>query len=169
MQMTERGEANPKKRCVYADSWFASFKTAMALRNELGVHFTGPIKTAYESFSIERMRATLATMTRGEHIVLECMDRNNLWAIGWHEHHFETYITTHGHTRPGKPAHKKRQDIDGVNYDKEVSCPHILAGRDGTCRQTQSVPIGLAPLSENMENQNVANQNSTGTVGINLG
>ncbi len=33
-------------RRVYADSWFASLETALALRNEMGVHFTGPIKTA---------------------------------------------------------------------------------------------------------------------------
>jgi hypothetical protein len=110
LQISELGDPDPKKRCVYADSWFASFKTAMALREELGLHFTGPIKTAHECFPIEHMRASLSTMKRGEHIVLECVDITNLWAIGWHDHHFKTYITTHGHTRPGKPAHKKRQD-----------------------------------------------------------
>ena len=99
----------------------------LALREEIGLHFTGPIKTAHECFPIEQMRASLSTMKRGEHIVLECVDRTNLWAIGWHDHHFKTYITTHGHTRPGKPAHKKRQDSDGVNYAKEVDRPHILA------------------------------------------
>ena len=99
----------------------------MALREELGLHFTGPIKTAHASFPIENMRATLATMKRGEHMVLECLDRDNIWAIGWQDNHFKTYITTHGHTRPGKPAHKKRQDVDGTNYVKEVSRPHILA------------------------------------------
>ena len=127
LKLSELGDPSPKKRCVYADSWFASYKTTMALREELGLHFTGPIKTAHASFPIENMRATLATMKRGEHMVLECLDRDNIWAIGWQDNHFKTYITTHGHTRPGKPAHKKRQDIDGTNYVKEVTRPHILA------------------------------------------
>ncbi len=30
-----------KKRCVFGDSWFASVDTALALKKELGVHFTG--------------------------------------------------------------------------------------------------------------------------------
>jgi hypothetical protein len=48
----------------------------------MGVHFTGPIKTATREFPIEAMRWTLATMQRGEHIVLKSMDHENLWAIG---------------------------------------------------------------------------------------
>ncbi len=38
-----RNENN--KRCVFADSWFASVETALAVRKELGLEFTGPIKT----------------------------------------------------------------------------------------------------------------------------
>ncbi len=45
-----------KKRCVFADSWFASVETAMALKEELGVHFTGPIKTAHKFPPLEPMR-----------------------------------------------------------------------------------------------------------------
>jgi hypothetical protein len=37
-------ENRGRKRCVYADSWFASVETALALKKELGLHFTGPIK-----------------------------------------------------------------------------------------------------------------------------
>jgi hypothetical protein len=36
LTISEVGDPFPKKRCVYADSWFASFKTTMALREELG-------------------------------------------------------------------------------------------------------------------------------------
>jgi hypothetical protein len=115
----------------------------MALREELGLHFTGPIKTAHECFPIEQMRASLSTVKRGKHIVLECVERTNLWAIGWHDHHFKTYITTHGHTRPGKP--------DGVNYAKEVDRPHILAKYQDEMghvdRHIQSVPPRVAALS----------------------
>ncbi len=42
-----------KKRCVYADSWFASVETALALKRELGLHFTGPIKTAHKYFPLD--------------------------------------------------------------------------------------------------------------------
>ncbi len=82
----------PLARCVFADSWFASVNTALALRNELGVHFTGPVKTATANFPIEQMRHTLAKMKRGEHIVFECVNIPNLWAVGWHDHHFKCKI-----------------------------------------------------------------------------
>jgi hypothetical protein len=43
-------EVAPKRR-VFADSWFASVDTALALRDEMGVHFTGPIKMAKKRVS----------------------------------------------------------------------------------------------------------------------
>jgi hypothetical protein len=79
--------AEPMKCCVFADSWFASVKTVLALRNNLGMHFTGPIKTAHSQFPLETMRFTLSQMRRGDHIVLECASEK-MWAIGWHDHHF---------------------------------------------------------------------------------
>jgi hypothetical protein len=63
---TERYVQNEeKKRCVYADSWFASVETALALKTELGLHFTGPIKTAHKYFPLDEMRWTLSNMRRG--------------------------------------------------------------------------------------------------------
>jgi len=98
----------PKKaRRVYADSWFASVETVLALREEMGVHFTGPIKTATKEFPIDAMRWTLSTMQRGEHIVLKSLDHDNLWAVGWHDVHYKCYVTTNGVTTPGEPAPKK--------------------------------------------------------------
>jgi hypothetical protein len=43
-KLNEIGMVNPMKCCVFADSWFASVKTVLALRQHLGLHFTGPIK-----------------------------------------------------------------------------------------------------------------------------
>ena len=37
-----------KKRCIYADSWFASVETALACKNDFGWHFCGPVKTAHK-------------------------------------------------------------------------------------------------------------------------
>ncbi len=51
-----------EKKCVFADSWFASVETAMALKEELGVHFTGPIKTAHKHFPLEPIRWLLNEM-----------------------------------------------------------------------------------------------------------
>ena len=116
-----------QKRCVYADSWFASVDTALALKRELGLHFTGPIKTAHKYFPLEEMRWHLSHLKRGEHIVLKC-NEEEIWAVGWHDHHYKCYITTHGTDVPGKPAPKKRQDFDtNVNYRINIPRPHIIA------------------------------------------
>jgi hypothetical protein len=125
--LSEEHEVPPLARCVYADSWFASLKTVLALRTELGLNFTGPIKTATTNFPIEAMRCTLSKLKRGDHIVLKCVELPNVWAVGWHDHHYKCYITTHGVTTPGKPAPKRRQDIAGTNYTREIPRPHIIA------------------------------------------
>jgi hypothetical protein len=116
----------PNRR-VFADAWFASVETALALRDEMGVNFTGPIKMAHKKFPIEAMRWTLATMHRGDHLVLKNLEHENLWAIGWHDIHYKCYVTTNGTTLPGKPAPKKRQDRHGRTYHLPIARPHVLA------------------------------------------
>jgi hypothetical protein len=127
MHLSEEHEVPPLARCVFADSWFASVSTALALRQHLGIHLTGSIKTAHKNFPIEPIRHTLAKMNRGDHITLKCDDVDNLWALGWHDHHFKCYVTTHGVTKPGKPAPKRRQDMQGTNYLKEIPRPEVIA------------------------------------------
>jgi hypothetical protein len=97
----------------------------------MGVHFTGPIKTATKSFPIEAMRWTLACMNRGDYIVLKCLDHDGIWAIGWHDVHFKCFITTNGTTLPGKPASKKRQNANGINYTIPIPRPAVLAKYQG--------------------------------------
>jgi hypothetical protein len=109
------------------DSWFASVETALALRKELGMEFTGPIKTAHKYFPIEAMRFSLSEVRRGEHIVFQCRKHDKLWAVGWHDFHYKCYVTTHGTTNPGKPADKKRQDAEtNVNFQINIPRPEIL-------------------------------------------
>jgi hypothetical protein len=127
LNLSELVQVSPLARCVFADSWFASVKTVLALRETLGLHFTGPIKTASANYPIEKMRHTLAKMKRGDHIVLKCDDLENVWAVGWHDHHYKCYVTTHGVTLPGKPAPKRRQDAQGTNFTKDVPRPDIIA------------------------------------------
>ena len=127
LHLSELHQDPPPARCVFADSWFASVSTVLALREHLGLHFTGPVKTAHRNFPIEAIRHTLSKMKRGEHITLKCEEVENLWAIGWHDHHFKCYVTTHGSTKPGKPAPKRRQDIEGSTYLKEIPRPDVIA------------------------------------------
>jgi hypothetical protein len=68
-------------------------------------------------------------MNRGEHIVFKCLDVPYLWAVGWHDHHFKCYVTTHGVTTPGKPAPKRRQDIEGTTWLKAIHRPHIIIAK----------------------------------------
>jgi hypothetical protein len=114
-ETTERSDPL-KVRRVFADSWFASVETALALREEMGVDFTGSVETTTREFPIEAMRWTLATMARGEHLVLKSMDYENLWVIGRQDVHYKCYVTTSGLTTPGKPAPKKRRNREGTNY-----------------------------------------------------
>jgi hypothetical protein len=107
-------DIQPRRR-VFGDSWFASVDTALALRDQLGVHFTGPIKTATRGFPIQAMRWTLASKNRGDHIVLKSKDYPYLYAIGWHGVHYKCFVTTNGTTLPGPAALKKRQDKHGKN------------------------------------------------------
>ena len=127
LHLSELGELTPPRRCVFADSWFASVATVLALRTHLGLDFTGPVKTANSNFPIEAMRFTLSKMKRGNFIVLKCNDVANLWAIGWHDHHFKCYVTTHGVTTLGKPAPKRRQDKEGSTWLKEIPRPDVIA------------------------------------------
>ena len=127
MKLSEVDQVSPLARCVFADSWFASVKTVLALRETMGLHFTGPIKTASANFPLDHLRYTLSKMSRGQHVVLKCNELENVWAIGWHDHHFKCYVTTHGVTTPGKPAPKRRQNLQGINFTKEVPRPDIIA------------------------------------------
>jgi hypothetical protein len=97
----------------------SGLQTALALREEMMVvHFTGPVKTATKDFPIEAMRWTLATMARGEHIVLKSMDYENLWAIGWHDKWMGSLLRAN-------PLPKKRQNREGTNYHIPIARPHF--------------------------------------------
>jgi hypothetical protein len=119
-------EERKLKRRITADSWFASRKTVRACDDELGVEFTGPVKTATRGFPSEAMRWALSTMDRGQHCVFQ-EEGKNLWAVGWVDVHYKLYITTHGSTAAGLPADKKRQRPDGRNYRIQVPRPKVLA------------------------------------------
>ena len=116
-----------RKRIVYADSWFAGRTTAKALMDELGLHFTGPVKTNTRGFPMDALRWCVSEEERGGHVVFH-NEAENLWAVGWNDHHYKCYITTHGTTEPGTDAQKKRQRLhDGRNYNISVKRPDVIA------------------------------------------
>ena len=55
-------------------------------------------------------------------------NEEEMWAVGWHDHHYKCYLTTQGTDLPGKPAPKKRQDFDtNINYKINIPRPEIIA------------------------------------------
>jgi hypothetical protein len=68
--------------CVwFGDSWFASADTALALKKDLGVNFTGPIKTAQKYFPLEPIRWLLNEMRREDFVDFK-NEGKDLWAVG---------------------------------------------------------------------------------------
>ena len=66
--------------------------------------FSGPIKTGSAGFPLESLRWTIANVERGEHVVFKLVSVGNapvlveedIYAIGWSDHHLKSYLTTHG-------------------------------------------------------------------------
>ncbi len=58
--------------------------------------------------------------------VFKSVEENNVWAVGWSDIHFKTYICTQGDSHLGEPAEKKRQRADGRNYKIEVNRPRVV-------------------------------------------
>ncbi len=103
------------RRVVIGDSWFASCHTACALKEKFGVEFTGCVKTVHAGFPIEAMRWILASLERGQSCVFK-LEGEDVWAVGWSDVHYKTYITPHGASSEGEPAQKKWQRLDGRNF-----------------------------------------------------
>ena len=68
---------------VIGDSWFASVKTAKAIRKELGCHFIGHIKTAHKFYPKEWLEKTMSNWPGGSHLVLEMMPQRDIIAVGY--------------------------------------------------------------------------------------
>ena len=125
---SEKGveEADCVKRVCTGDSWFASVATATALKTELNVDFVGTVKTATKGFPQEAIRRVLSTKRRGDHCVFHCADLG-LHAVGWHDWHYKTCVSSCYTTDTGPPSKKKRQRDDGANYHVEVRRPEVIA------------------------------------------
>ena len=117
---------NKLQRVIFGDSWFASLETLTALREKLGLHFVGVIKTAHKGYPLEMCRWALVDEDRGKYVVFKHVDLENVWAIGWSDIHFKTFICTQGVSSYGDAAEKKRQRADGRNYKIQVDRPRVI-------------------------------------------
>ncbi len=74
LHISEIGEVSSPRRCVFADSWFASVANVMALREHLGLDFTGPVKNAHANFPLDSLRFTVSKKDRGDFVVYQCLE-----------------------------------------------------------------------------------------------
>jgi hypothetical protein len=133
MRLAEGADLNEKgcrredcaDRVLVGDSWFASFETAKALRDKLNVHFVGNIKTAHRKFPQDQLRWDLSRLERGGHVIYKEKE-TGMFAVGWQDNHYKTFVTTCGESEAGAPAQKKRQRDDGSNYWRDVKRPRAL-------------------------------------------
>jgi hypothetical protein len=58
---------------------------------------------------------------RGKYVVFKTVEENNVWAVGWSDIQFKTYICTQGDS-----IQKKGQRADGRNYRIEVDRPRVV-------------------------------------------
>ena len=73
--------------------------------------------------------------------------------MGWHDHHYKCYLTTHGTDLPGKPAQKKRQDVEtNTNYSINIPRPALIA-------KYQQERIGLMTTTPKSPKKSEVNEN----------
>lgn len=127
-------------RLVVADSAFASVKTAVALKNHLGLYFHGLVKTAHRKFPKKYLNE-LEIEKRGDHVVLVTREEEvDLIAVSWNDgkKHKKTgktikknIIASCGTTLPSA-AHRKRRWHVGTDgyaklFFKDIPRPQIVA------------------------------------------
>lgn len=94
-------------RTIYADSAFASVKSASLLK-EHGLYFMGMVKTAHSQFPLKYLRSHLDDKScRGKSIYLRSND-GNFNAVGWKDHKVMTLVSTCGDNRDTFPLERPR-------------------------------------------------------------
>jgi hypothetical protein len=128
-------EEDKVQRLLVGDSWFAGYATAKALMDELGVHFVGNVKTAHRGYPIDQLRWDLSKTQRGDHVVYKLEGEEHMYAVGWNDHHFKTFVATGGTSAAGITAKRKRQTDTGQTFYKEVKRPKVMQDYYEACGQ----------------------------------
>ena len=116
-------------RCIVGDSWFASLKTAKALR-KCGVYFIGNVKTAFANFPRRALQQDCRPLSRGDHTVYKVtLNEDDYIACGWKCGETKTTMTliaSCGTNQPGSVAKASRQDASGNHSRIEFPRPRIV-------------------------------------------
>ena len=72
-------------RVIVADSAFASVKSAIALRKEVGLYFLGLVKTAHRHFPKKYLQKIPITERGGHVVCITSKDDVNLRDVGWND------------------------------------------------------------------------------------
>ena len=120
------------KNLYYGDSWFAGFKTAVAIKEKFDCEFVGPIKNSHKFFPRKYLEDTMETWPPGSHLVLRTTkDAHKYYGIGYKYNSKKVlvFIATEnaGHTQPGTPYEAKWQDANGRIAKRSIARPSILA------------------------------------------
>ena len=120
------------RNLFYGDSWFASFKTAVAVAEELNSVFLGPVKTSHRQFPKNYLETTMREWPPGSHLVLETMLRGKkYYSIGYKYNVKKVLclIATEGagHSMPGTPYEAKWLDPNGRMASRMIPRPHLLS------------------------------------------
>ena len=74
------------RNLYYGDSWFASLRTAAAVRNELSCEFVGVVKNAHKNFPRKFLEDTMSSWPPGSHLVMETtLDVTNTLPLATHK------------------------------------------------------------------------------------
>ena len=126
-------------RVIIADSAFASVKSGVALKKQLGLFFLGCVKTAHSRFPKKYLQS-VPMATREAHVVLTAEHEGvRLRAVGWNDGKKDNktgrvirkcIVGTCGTTLPGTAHRKRRWRLDNAGhastYFVEVPRPLIV-------------------------------------------
>lgn len=108
MRLSETAGIKGSGRVAVADSAFASVQSATELRNRMGVHLIGLVKTATKKFPHQYFEEQ-PQLPQGEFVALTAINKGvNLRALSWHDKKRKNLIATCGTTLDGEPHKKKR-------------------------------------------------------------
>lgn len=125
-------ELKNRRELHYADSWFASVKSAELL-SASGIEFCGPVKTNKKHFPKEFIETKMNSWASGMHLVLEGTSPNGskLIAIGYKYNSKKvlSFVMTKGagNTTEGKPYIARFTDKYGNINGRSVQRPEVLS------------------------------------------
>jgi hypothetical protein len=122
---------------MYGDSWFASCRTALAVKKELNCHFVGHVKQYHKRFPKLWLEKTMEGWPGGTHLVLESCFNKDLMAVGYKYNAKKVchFVFTRGAslTTHGDPYLAKFISGRGNYKTRQVHRPFVVSKYFGAC------------------------------------